>query len=135
MKRIDSEFYENLLNNSIELKPCLFCGSKAYFVTQFHKNALGYNKYSATYSVGIKCLGCTIAGIEPYQDTVWLEEVEKEYMKRGKIFAEIWNRRVGVEVVRCKDCKFYHTEECAIDDWHFSETKEDDFCSFAERKE
>lgn len=93
MKRIDSEFYENLLNNSIKLKPCPFCGSKARFVTQFHKNALGYNKYSVTYSIGIECSECTIAGIEPYQDTVWLEEVEKEYMKRGKIFAEIWNRR------------------------------------------
>lgn len=93
MKRIDSEFYENLLNNSIELKTCPFCGSKAHFVTEFYKNALGYNKYSATYAVGIKCSGCTIAKIGPYQDTVLLEEVEKEYMKRGKIFAEKWNRR------------------------------------------
>lgn len=41
----------------------------------------------------------------------------------------------AVEVVRCKDCKFYHKQECAMDDWHFSETKEEDFCSFAERKE
>lgn len=41
----------------------------------------------------------------------------------------------AVEVVRCKDCKFYHTEECAMDDWHFAETKENDFCSFGQKKE
>lgn len=41
----------------------------------------------------------------------------------------------AVEVVRCKDCKFYHKQECAMDDWHFSETKENDFCSFGQKKE
>lgn len=40
-----------------------------------------------------------------------------------------------IEVVRCKDCKFYHKQECAMDDWHFSETKESDFCSFGQKKE
>lgn len=40
----------------------------------------------------------------------------------------------AVEVVRCKDCKFYHKQECAMDDWHFSETKEEDFCSFGQKK-
>lgn len=40
-----------------------------------------------------------------------------------------------IEVVRCKNCKFYHKQECAMDDWHFSETKENDFCSFGQKEE
>lgn len=39
------------------------------------------------------------------------------------------------EVIRCKDCKLFHTEECAMDDFHFADTKESDFCSFAKRKD
>lgn len=48
---------------------------------------------------------------------------------------DMLERCAEVEVVRCKDCKFYHKQECAMDDWHFAETKEDDFCSFGKKKE
>lgn len=48
--------------------------------------------------------------------------------------AYFYTTRDLVEVVRCKDCKFYHTQECSMDDWHFAETKEDDFCSYGEQK-
>lgn len=46
-----------------------------------------------------------------------------------------YTKQDEIEIIWCKDCKFYHTEECPMDDWHFAETKEDDFCSYAERKE
>lgn len=41
----------------------------------------------------------------------------------------------AVEVVRCKDCKKYRTEACAMDE--FCNTKPDDydFCSYGERNE
>lgn len=92
---MDSKYWDELLNNSIELKRCPFCGSKARFITTFYKNSLGYGRYSVTYSVGIKCTECTLAQISPYQDTVWLEEIENAYMKRAKVFAERWNRRAN----------------------------------------
>lgn len=58
---------------------------------------------------------------------IHLEEVQKQIKNAPTIDA--------VEVVRCKDCKFYHKQKCAMDDWHFSETKENDFCSFGQKKE
>ena len=42
----------------------------------------------------------------------------------------------AVEVIRCKDCKWFNDLGCAIriiDDT--DKPKEDDFCSFAERRE
>jgi hypothetical protein len=38
-----------------------------------------------------------------------------------------------VEVVRCKNCKFYHKNICPH--WAYTETKPDDFCSYGERRE
>lgn len=39
----------------------------------------------------------------------------------------------AVEVVRCKDCKFYHKQECELENPY--KTKENDFCSFGEKEE
>lgn len=44
-----------------------------------------------------------------------------------------YTSRDEAEVVRCKDCKFYHTQKCKLENPY--EAKEDNFCSFAERKE
>lgn len=42
----------------------------------------------------------------------------------------------AVEVVRCKDCKWFGKLGCAIEIVDDSDKpKEDDYCSFAERKE
>lgn len=41
----------------------------------------------------------------------------------------------AVEVVRCKDCKYWKTHGCRIDFQYFSETNRDDFCSYGEKKE
>lgn len=38
-----------------------------------------------------------------------------------------------VPVVRCKDCKHWHTTECALDYAMFEPT-DDSFCSYGERK-
>lgn len=40
----------------------------------------------------------------------------------------------AVEVVRCKDCKYWKTHGCHIDFQYFSETEKEDFCSYGERK-
>ena len=45
-----------------------------------------------------------------------------------------------VEVVRCKDCKFYKYDDCWNIQWtdregNMAYVKEDDFCSYGERKE
>ena len=39
-----------------------------------------------------------------------------------------------VEVVRCKDCKLLYTEECNMRNG-FYDIKDDDYCSYGERKE
>ena len=42
------------------------------------------------------------------------------------------------EIIRCKDCKYYKTEFCAIDLWtdevKIYKARPDDFCSRAERR-
>ena len=39
-----------------------------------------------------------------------------------------------VEVVRCKDCKYFGTEICALDTYLFDVT-EDGFCNYGERRD
>lgn len=39
-----------------------------------------------------------------------------------------------VQVVRCKDCRNWHTTECALDYAMFEPT-DDSFCSYGERKD
>ena len=45
----------------------------------------------------------------------------------------------AVPVIRCKDCRFWGTEQdgycAAIDDPYMLETEEDDFCSWGEKKD
>lgn len=45
----------------------------------------------------------------------------------------------AVEVVRCRDCKWYKTMYCKMDRWTDLVTvymaKEDDYCSYGERRE
>lgn len=38
----------------------------------------------------------------------------------------------AVEVVRCKDCKFYRKNICPM--WCYTETRPNSFCSFGERR-
>lgn len=42
-------------------------------------------------------------------------------------------RCAEVEVVRCKDCKFYHKQECELENPY--KAKENDFCSFGQKEE
>ena len=64
-----------------------------------------------------------------------------EHLKQtqaDKLTAEVWNRRAHadvVEVVRCKDCKWWHTDGCAFrKDAVKDLPAADDFCSYGERK-
>ena len=45
----------------------------------------------------------------------------------------------GADIIRCKDCKYYKTEFCAIDLWtdkvKIYKARPDDFCSRAARRE
>lgn len=42
----------------------------------------------------------------------------------------------AVEVVRCKDCKqFYATKHCYMCHWWNMVVRDDDFCSYGERRE
>lgn len=40
-----------------------------------------------------------------------------------------------VEVVRCKDCKHFNCDYCFHDKMEHSRCREDDFCSYGERKD
>lgn len=40
-----------------------------------------------------------------------------------------------VQVVRCKDCKYYATESCPMVEWSFEATDPNGFCNYGERKE
>lgn len=66
-----------------------------------------------------------------------IQKVFDSEVNKWKEFKEYLSacEKDAMEVVRCKDCKFYHTQDCAMDDWHFSETKDGDFCSYGKRKD
>lgn len=57
-------------------------------------------------------------------------EVDSYFELFGKELKAIPSADV-VEVVRCKDCKFYDGRPCGIVDWY---NTADDFCSRAERR-
>lgn len=82
----------------------------------------------------------------------------KEYIEREALIAEYDRVHIGapggarklmvdapaadvVEVVRCKDCKYYETHQpihkkvCEKNDGHLIPVNPDDFCSYGERKE
>ena len=58
----------------------------------------------------------------------WIEQIVERLRKDPE---SEW-----VEIIRCKDCKWFYNSGCAI--WindASDEPKEDDYCSFAERRE
>jgi len=55
-----------------------------------------------------------------------MDEIEDEIIKAPTVDA--------VEVVQCKDCKYFGTAACAIDTYVF-EVTEESFCSYGERKD
>lgn len=75
------------------------------------------------------------------------ERALDEYKYNGKTireWADILSKENCVEVVRCKDCKFYKQEysddyfRCQIFQGAYEKgfpTEEDDFCIYGERKE
>ena len=63
------------------------------------------------------------------------KELKKDIAKRKKKFMEIPSADV-VEVVRCKDCKWFNRFGCAIEIVDSTDRpKENDYCSFGERKD
>ncbi len=45
--------------------------------------------------------------------------------------------RIGmdlVQVVRCKDCKYYATESCPMTEWRFEATATNGFCNYGETR-
>lgn len=58
------------------------------------------------------------------------------YLDNGKLPAEAFcmafkNKLDFVEVVRCKDCKYWNNGDC----YRLELSRPDDFCSYGERKE
>ena len=37
-------------------------------------------------------------------------------------------------IVICEDCEYFHTDNCAMDDFHFMQTNDKDFCSRGKRR-
>ena len=64
-------------------------------------------------------------------DMISSEEVEKAIVEAPAVDA--------VPVVRCKDCLKRNTADCPMSDafesYPFYDTKDDDFCSYGERRE
>ena len=100
--------------DNTELKPCPFCGDEAAFIGETQT---------------IKCNHCGGSFL-----------CTNPLISRLEV-SEAWNRRADnvVEVVRCKDCKYwqdnnvgYPSEDCR---WTKDETPDaDDYCSYGERK-
>ena len=83
---------------------------------------------------------------EPYYSILWWDEESKEYnigyssycldyvRKWLELVFEVVDTADVVEVVRCKDCKHFGTDNCALDTYLFDGI-EDGFCSYGERKD
>lgn len=66
----------------------------------------------------------------------WCQDERKPGLKQAlEMFDEVAAADV-VEVVRCKDCKYnIGTKKCLNQDSFFAMPKDDDFCSYGERRE
>jgi hypothetical protein len=81
---------------------------------------------------------------ETYKAQDELESNDDKVWRRNKPYFKglAWANRIildtpaadVVEVVRCKDCKYYGTSGCAMDTYAF-DVVEEGFCSYVERKE
>ena len=73
-------------------------------------------------------------------DMVEVTDKSLESLIKGlEILGDTENRADAVEVVRCKDCKFWHSNTEFCDVWSHANfiaqrTLADDYCSLAERK-
>lgn len=66
-----------------------------------------------------------------------LQEHERKYLQTHEVFNTIWDAPTAdvVEVVRCKDCVYYHPSYCEIwSKYGTVQTREPGFCYMAERK-
>lgn len=66
----------------------------------------------------------------------WCQDLRKPGLKQAlEMFDEV-PAADAVEVVRCKDCKYSSgTKKCLNPDSFFAVPKDDDFCSYGERKD
>lgn len=100
---------------TIELKPCPFCGSQA-------------NLRVTTSGVHVRCRKCSIG-------TLFRVDRDGEPDALRKV-VEDWNRRDPVEVVKCKDCKHWTSENGLLCEmWNRYVSDEEFFCGFGERRE
>lgn len=99
----------------IDLKPCPFCGAPAHKCSWNGGTRIDCSAWDSsdkhTHYVGI--------GAKTEQEAI-----------------EAWNNRAGEqpEVIRCRDCKLRDTEYCNMAHG-FMGMKDDDYCSYAERRE
>ena len=115
-----------------ELKPCPFCGGEA----KLHKKG---NKFY------VECDGDCWTQTSKYS---YQEDAIKAWNDLERRKEENAPTVDAVEVVRCKDCKYYFQDEiygeiCRHPELdfeiecydHWINTKPEDFCSYGERKE
>ena len=74
--------------------------------------------------------------IDAYKLEELLRSNSARYHNKDDVIAAIAGQPTvdAVEVVRCKDCKYFMSDGCAIDAYTFDVTEES-FCSYGERRE
>ncbi len=80
-----------------ELKPCPFCGEKAYIkeYANGHKNKGNTREFVANYEVGCKSCGIHFN----YESRFVLENGQPKFSQNGyDKCVEVWNRRVNEDV-------------------------------------
>ena len=104
------------------LKPCPFCGGNA-IICASKGESIKENKHISN----IVCSNCDAA----VQGVIASSMLEADIKA-----AKLWNKRMAVDVVHCKDCKWRDKAGCALQIVDDSDKPSDnDYCSYGELKE
>ena len=106
------------------LKPCPFCGGNA-IICASQDESIKDNKYISN----ITCNGCgaTVQG-----------DITRSMLEADIKAAKLWNQRTAVDVVHCKECKWYDWVDCnnpIVTAFPHGARDEDNYCNFGEQKE
>ena len=77
-----------------------------------------------------------VQGGEERRMKEYIYQIEDDESDESDVFIG-WIRKQGHELIRCKDCKYWETDddESFCSDWGAYGTGAESYCSFAKRKE
>ncbi len=108
------------------LKPCPFCGGNA-IICASKGESIKDNKYIS--NIVCSCCDAAVQGV-----------IASSMLEADIKAARLWNKRTAVNVVHCKDCKWFIAVneacgKCTYRTREFLYNENDDYCSYGELKE